>query len=102
MVESPCKPVEKLWFVGNEGVKNGEKAPTPDITHIGGFRLGFTFRDTISGDFDLVWFQALMKPYWSALAAIAGKLLLARNLEVNIGCMGGLLVPKLCLPMPGR
>ena len=83
MVESPCKLVGKLCFVGNEGVKNGEKAPVANITHIGGFRLGFTFRDTISGDFDLVWFQALMKPYRSALAAIAGKVLLARNLKVN-------------------
>ena len=90
IVESPGEPVGKLWFEWNEGVKNGEKAPVPDITHIGGFRLGFTFRDTISGDLDLVWFQALMKPYRSALAAIAGKLLLARNLKVHIGCLGGL------------
>ena len=57
---------------------------------------------TISGDLHIVRPEALMTPYRSTRASIAGKLLLERNQKGNIGCMGGLWVPKFYLARPAN
>ena len=60
-------------------------------------RLVFSLQNQFSGNLDLVWLEALWKGYRGYSAAISGKLWLSGKMKSNIGCMGGRVVPKICL-----
>ena len=48
-----------------------------------------TTQDRTSGDLDLVWLEALLKPYRGYRTTISENLWLSGKMKLIIGCMGG-------------